>query len=212
MTKKLQLNQIEQYPQLLDELNSLLVQGAEATIENGKVVIKYDEDQTKRAKSRNAGRKVFGPAKAENYKAFYKHYEEGKSMQEISKETGMSLASCYRYKQDAESINEPPEAIGNRKYLLYRTEGSIDRNLRNHELVAVEYGKDIYDVTENLIEAVYNDLSGCEKYEKYEVAACDPELITIPLRTKRYTYKMEGIIYGADNGLNLLVKYGIVEK
>ena len=34
MSNKLFLNQIEQYPQLLDELNSLLVQGAEAAIEN----------------------------------------------------------------------------------------------------------------------------------------------------------------------------------
>lgn len=210
MPKKLPLSQIEQYPQLLDELNNLLVQGAEAIIENGRVVITYNEEQTQRAKSRNAGRKVFGPAKAENYKAFYRLYEEGKSMQEISKETGMSLASCYRYKQDAESINEPPEAIGNHKYLLYRAGGPIDRNLRNHELVAVEYGKDIYDVTERLVNAVYDDLS-CSEGKIYDVDVYDPEPITIPLRTKRYTYQMYGSIYCSDNR-DPIVNYGIIEK
>lgn len=105
MSNKLYLNSIINFPELLDELNKLLVQGAEATIENGKVVIEYDEDHAKRAKSRNAGRKEFGPAKAESYKAFFKLYDEGKSMQEISQETGMSLATCYRYKQIAEEMS-----------------------------------------------------------------------------------------------------------
>jgi hypothetical protein len=212
MSKKLLLNQIEHYPQLLDELNSLLVQGAEATIEDGRIVINYSEQQTQRAKSRNAGRKVFGPAKAESYKAFYKHYEEGKSMQEISKEIGMSLASCYRYKQDADSINEPPEAIGNRKYLLYRSEGNLNRDIRKHVLVAVEYGKDIYDVEEKLIRDVCDDLTEFDPHGKYELDAFEPELITTAQKTKKYKYWMEGIVYGADNGLNLLIKYGIVEK
>lgn len=212
MAKKIYVNSIAKYPETLDELNSLLVQGAEATIEDGKVVITYEEERAKRAKSRNAGRKVFGPAKAENYKAFYRLYEEGKSMKEISEETGMSLASCYRYKQDADSINEPPEAIGNRRYILYRTEGYLDRNLRQHTLVAVEYGQDIYAVEEKLLQDVREDLAEFDSDGRYEVEAFEPELIPVPLRTKKYKYIMEGIVYGADKGLNLIIKYGIVEK
>ena len=29
------------------------------------------------------------------------------------------------------------------KYILYRSFGSIDKDVRKHELVAVEYGKDM---------------------------------------------------------------------
>ena len=31
------------------------------------------------------------------------------------------------------------------KYKLFRSLGSIDRDVKKHELVAVEYGRDIYD-------------------------------------------------------------------
>ena len=34
------------------------------------------------------------------------------------------------------------------KYLLYRSFGELDKDVKKHELVAVEYGKDIYDVTD----------------------------------------------------------------
>ena len=212
MSKKIFLNQIVQYPQMLDELNKLLVQGAEATIEDGRLVINYDEEKAKTAKSRNAGRKVFGPAKAESYKVFYRLYEEGMSMQEISKETGMSLASCYRYKQDADAINEPPEAIGNKKFLLYRAGDSINKNIRKHVLVAVEYGKDIYDVTASLIRDVEDDLSGLEENSKYDVEAYDPELLCMTRKSKRYKYMMEGLVYTIDQKYNQIVEYGIIEK
>ena len=79
-------------------------------------------------------------------------------------------------------------------------------------LVAVEYGQDIYDVAEKLIRDVCDDLTEFNPNDKYEVDAFEPELITTAQKTKKYKYRMEGIVYGADNGLNLLVKYGIVEK
>lgn len=34
------------------------------------------------------------------------------------------------------------------KYKLFRSPGSIDRDVKKHELVAVEYGRDIYEVTD----------------------------------------------------------------
>ena len=39
------------------------------------------------------------------------------------------------------------------KYLLYRSFGNLDKDIKKHELVAVEYGKDIYEVTDALIKA-----------------------------------------------------------
>ena len=46
------------------------------------------------------------------------------------------------------------------KYILYRSFGNLDRDVRKHELVAVEYGASIEDVTERLIQAVTDDLEG----------------------------------------------------
>ena len=40
------------------------------------------------------------------------------------------------------------------KYLLYRSFGNLDKDIKKHELVAVEYGKDIYEVTDALIKAL----------------------------------------------------------
>ena len=46
------------------------------------------------------------------------------------------------------------------KYLLYRSFGNLDQDVKKHELLAVEYGKDIYDVTDALIKAAADDLAG----------------------------------------------------
>ena len=52
------------------------------------------------------------------------------------------------------------------KYLLYRSFGNLDKDVKKHELVAVEYGKDIYDVTDALIKAAADDLAGLSEYDK----------------------------------------------
>ena len=39
------------------------------------------------------------------------------------------------------------------KYLLYRSFGNLEKDVKKHELVAVEYGKDIDDVADALIKA-----------------------------------------------------------
>ena len=47
------------------------------------------------------------------------------------------------------------------KYLLYRSFGNLEKDVKKHELVAVEYGKDIDDVTDVLIKAAADDLPVC---------------------------------------------------
>ena len=69
------------------------------------------------------------------------------------------------------------------KYLLYRSFGNLDMDVKKHELVAVEYGKDIYDVTDALIKAAADDLAGMPEYEKYETA----------LNKEREEYKIKHI-------------------
>lgn len=69
------------------------------------------------------------------------------------------------------------------KYVLYRSFGSIDKDVRKHELVAVEYGKDINEVTDALIKAAADDLAGMPEYEHFETAAM-AELLKMPELTQ----------------------------
>lgn len=71
------------------------------------------------------------------------------------------------------------------KYLLYRSFGNLDKDVKKHELVAVEYGKDIYDVTDALIKAAAVTLPVCRNTEKYETAAFAPERTKDFRKTKR---------------------------
>ena len=73
------------------------------------------------------------------------------------------------------------------KYLLYRSFGNLDKDVKKHELVAVEYGKDIYDVTDALIKAAADDLAGLSD-------------------------EMTGIVYPTHADKNILIDFGIVEE
>ena len=97
------------------------------------------------------------------------------------------------------------------KYVLYRSFGSIDKDVRKHELVAVEYGKDINEVTDALIKAAADDLAGMPEYEPFETAAFAPEPIKDFRRVKRYQYEMMGIVYPQYAEKNILIEYGITE-
>ena len=98
------------------------------------------------------------------------------------------------------------------KYKLYRSFGNLDKDVKKHELVAVEYGKDIYDVTDALIKAAVDDLAGMPDYEKYETAAFAPEPVKDFRRVKRYDYEMTGIVYPTHADKNILIDYGIIEE
>lgn len=58
------------------------------------------------------------------------------------------------------------------KYILYRAPHGLDKNVRQHELVAVEYGKSIFDVADSLIQATADDLAGLPEH-----AGCDMVLL-----------------------------------
>ena len=98
------------------------------------------------------------------------------------------------------------------KYVLYRSFGRIDKDVGKHELVAVEYGKDIYEVTDALIKAAADDLAGMPEYENCETAAFAPEPVKEFRRVKKYQYEMTGIVYPKYAEKNILIEYGIVEE
>lgn len=98
------------------------------------------------------------------------------------------------------------------KYKLYRSFGDLDKDVTKHELVAVEYGKDIDEVTEALIKVVSDDLAETPGYEKFKTVAYAPEPVKSFRRVKRYAYEMTGIVYPTCAEENILIDYGIVEE
>lgn len=98
------------------------------------------------------------------------------------------------------------------KYKLYRSFGKLDKDVRKHELVAVEYGPNLDAVTEALIHAVSADLAGTPEYANFETAAFAPEPVKDFRRVRRYTHEMTGIVYPTYADENILVDYGIIEE
>ena len=89
------------------------------------------------------------------------------------------------------------------KYILYRSFGNLDKDIKKHELVAVETGKNIDDVTDAL--------AGMPEYEHCETAAYAPEPVKDFRKVRRYQYEMTGIVYPPNADKNILIDYGIVE-
>lgn len=92
------------------------------------------------------------------------------------------------------------------KYKLYRSFGNLDKDVRRHELVAVEYGMNLEAVTNALIRAVADDLAGTPEYANYETAAFAPEPVKGFRRVQRYDYEMTGIVYPTYADKNMLTQ------
>ncbi len=99
-----------------------------------------------------------------------------------------------------------------KKYLIYRTPKEIDRDLSEHELVGVEYGENIDAVTDTIIQAVTDDLSGNPEYAGCDVFAYAPEVMEESKRTRRYQYHVTGVVSPVSAKENILVNYGIIER
>lgn len=97
------------------------------------------------------------------------------------------------------------------KFILYRAGDKIDEAIETHELVAVEYGKDIVDVEDALIKAVTDDLAGLPEYIGCQTTAFAPEYSCDDYITPRYQYLITGIV-SPPRGENTLVIYGIIEE
>ena len=98
------------------------------------------------------------------------------------------------------------------KYSLYRSFGDLDKNVKKHEIVAVEFGKSIGEVTYALIKDVEDDLAATPEYEHCKTAAYAPELIRPSRSVKRYQYEMTGVVYPPYASENILIEYGVLVK
>lgn len=65
------------------------------------------------------------------------------------------------------------------KYIMYRSFGSIDRDVKKHELVGVEVGRDIDAVTDALMRDAADDLAALPEYEHCETAVYAPKPIMV---------------------------------
>lgn len=97
------------------------------------------------------------------------------------------------------------------KYILYRSLGSIDKDVKKHEIVGVEFGDSIDDVADDLIRDAADDLAALPEYENCRTATYAPEPIKEFRRVKRYQYEMMGIVYPPYADKNILIDFGIVE-
>lgn len=98
------------------------------------------------------------------------------------------------------------------KYKLFRSPGDLDKSVLKHELVAVEIGGSIEEVTDALIRAVRDDLAEMPEYAHCETSAYVPEPVQEHRRVRRYQYEMMGIVYPQYAEKNILIDYGVIEE
>ena len=98
------------------------------------------------------------------------------------------------------------------KYKLFRSPGDLDKSVLKHELVAVEIGSSIDEVTDALIRAVRDDLAEMPEYAHCETAAYAPEPVQEHRRVRRYQYELMGIVYPQYAEKNILIDYGVIEE
>lgn len=98
------------------------------------------------------------------------------------------------------------------KYKLFRSPGDLDKSVLKHELVAVEIGGSIEEVTDALIRAVRDDLAEMPEYAHGETAAYVPEPVQEHRRVRRYQYEIMGIVYPQYAEKNILIDYGVIEE
>lgn len=96
------------------------------------------------------------------------------------------------------------------KYKIFKTNGHLDREFGKDELIAIEHGNDIYDVTDAIIKAIEDDLSERPEFIDCTFAVYPPEKLHY-VKAKHYTYGFDGIIISRVPSNNTYIRYGVVE-
>ena len=99
-----------------------------------------------------------------------------------------------------------------KKFLVFRSYGNLERDVRKHELVVVEHGANIYAVADAIVKAVRDDITGIEEYQSYEVEVYAPEPVPSGRRIKRYAYSIMTVVSPANGKLGDILEYGVVEE
>lgn len=96
-------------------------------------------------------------------------------------------------------------------YKIFKTKGRIDKDIRQHELIGIEYGNDIYSAANDIIRAVTDDLQETEEFKHAEVSAYAPAPVEEFRRSHHYDYYTVGIVSPPHADKNILIEYGIIE-
>lgn len=96
-----------------------------------------------------------------------------------------------------------------KKYTIYRLPVDKSQPRSDAELMAVEYGEDIVEVTPRLIRAITTELSAMPEYKSCDTCAYEPEEIN---RGQKYQYKMQGSVSPPNAPRNILIDFVIKEQ
>jgi len=96
-----------------------------------------------------------------------------------------------------------------KKFTIYRLPVDKSQPRSDAELVAVEYGEDIFEVTPRLVRTVTAELSAMPEYKGCDTCAYEPEKIS---RGRKYQYKMQGSVSPPNAPKNILVDFMIKEQ
>ena len=101
-----------------------------------------------------------------------------------------------------------------KKYRVFRSFVNLDKDIKSHELVAVEYGENIDEVSDNLMKAVTDDAEGLEKYQSggWRASAYVPTLVQGFRKVKRYAYEITVVVYPSFGEKNDIIEYGVIEE
>ena len=100
-----------------------------------------------------------------------------------------------------------------KKYKLFRSFGDLDKDIKRHILVAVEYGENIYAVTDALIKAANEDATGLPQYQQwYTAESYAPKPVESFRRVKRYAYELHTILMPERGEKNDRLEYGVIEE
>lgn len=98
-------------------------------------------------------------------------------------------------------------------YKIYRSFGSIDKDIRKHELIAVVPETSIEAAEEVIYQEIKDDMLGRTDlgYRDFKAEAYDLEPAEDHHKSKRYDYCATGIIYPDFSDKNIMIEYGIIE-
>lgn len=98
-----------------------------------------------------------------------------------------------------------------KKFKVFRSPGDVERNVSKHELIAVEYGKDIYDVTKRINRAVNEDAVGLPKYESGYTSSTDGPMEMVGYQSiQHYQYFIVVCLTPKVGKQYKLLEYGII--
>ena len=97
------------------------------------------------------------------------------------------------------------------KYLVYRSFGRLEDSVKKHELIAVEYGKDIHEVADKIVKEVEADMASIPEYAGLSIAAYAPKEVEYSRRVKKYDYYVDCIAAYPVAPKHKRIEYGIVE-